>query len=162
MAISKLANVATRGAVKSIATSTDVSQDNIIFGLILLAFVIYITVKGELPTYLGFFTPQAGLGPKPQTVTATSAGTSSTPTSAVTTTPSSVTQNPNSSTTVNLPGVQFNPSAYLPSWTPSWIQQALTGWNIFSGSVTSPSGSVGGGTLSPGTIYNPGTEGMPF
>ena len=34
-----------------------IPQDNIIFGMVLLAFVIYITVKNELQTYMGFFSP---------------------------------------------------------------------------------------------------------
>ena len=42
-------------AAASISRATGISQDNIIFGIILLAFVVYITVEGELPAYLGFF-----------------------------------------------------------------------------------------------------------
>lgn len=35
------------------------SQNNWIFGLLLLGFVIYITSRGELPQYLAVFTPKA-------------------------------------------------------------------------------------------------------
>ncbi len=66
-------------ATRAIASTTGVSQDNIIFGLVLLAFVVYITVKGELPTYLGFFTPQHNLGPPTDNVAgATGSGSGST------------------------------------------------------------------------------------
>lgn len=41
------------------ASSLGISQDNIIFGMVILAFIIYISMKGELKTYLGFFTPAA-------------------------------------------------------------------------------------------------------
>ncbi len=34
-------------------------QSNIIAGVLLLAFFVYITTKGELETYLGFFIPSA-------------------------------------------------------------------------------------------------------
>jgi hypothetical protein len=55
----------TRAAV----TTTGISQDNIIFGMLLLAFVIFITIKGELPTYMGFFTPSKSQGPAAVPVT---------------------------------------------------------------------------------------------
>ena len=57
-------------AAASISRATGISQDNIIFGIILLAFVVYITVEGELPAYLGFFIPQRNLGPPVDTVSA--------------------------------------------------------------------------------------------
>jgi hypothetical protein len=50
-------------SIKTAGTSTGISQDNIIFGMVLLAFVIFITLKGELRTYMGFFTPSGSLGP---------------------------------------------------------------------------------------------------
>jgi hypothetical protein len=34
-----------------------VSQSTVIFASILIAFIVYITVKGELPAYLALFTP---------------------------------------------------------------------------------------------------------
>jgi len=34
-----------------------VSQSNLIVGAIFFAFIVYITMKGELPTYMGFFVP---------------------------------------------------------------------------------------------------------
>jgi hypothetical protein len=34
-----------------------ISQDVIIFGFLALAFIMYITLMGELQTYLGFFIP---------------------------------------------------------------------------------------------------------
>jgi hypothetical protein len=58
-----LGNIATRGAVTSVASSTGISQDNIIFGMLLLLFVVFITLKGELRTYMAFFTPSGFLGP---------------------------------------------------------------------------------------------------
>jgi hypothetical protein len=48
---------------KAALNSTGISQDNIIFGMVLLAFVIFITLKGELRIYMGFFTPGASQGP---------------------------------------------------------------------------------------------------
>jgi len=48
------------------------SQSNIVFLGMFIAFIVYVTMKGEFPTYLGIF----GLGPvpsgcKPQTSTST-------------------------------------------------------------------------------------------
>jgi hypothetical protein len=37
-----------------------VNQSNIIFGALLLAFIVYITMRGELPIYMGFFVPSNG------------------------------------------------------------------------------------------------------
>jgi hypothetical protein len=64
-----LANAASRGAASSISTSTGISQDNIIFGMLLLLFIVFITLKGELRTYMGFFTPSGALGPAAVPVT---------------------------------------------------------------------------------------------
>ena len=51
----------------------NISQSNLIIGSILIGYVVYITVKGELPAYLGII----GLGsnPTPAQPTATEQGT---------------------------------------------------------------------------------------
>lgn len=60
-------------APSRIAASTGIAQDNIIFALVLFAFVVWITTKGELGKYLSFFTPVAGKqGPVSPDVTASS------------------------------------------------------------------------------------------
>lgn len=48
-----------------------VGFDNFLFGAIVVAFIIYVTAKGELPTYLSLFLytpPGASTGPARQTV----------------------------------------------------------------------------------------------
>jgi hypothetical protein len=59
--------------------STGISQDNIIFGMVLLAFVIFITIKGELRTYMAFFTPGANQGPSAVPVSTTAQTSTTTP-----------------------------------------------------------------------------------
>lgn len=51
--------------MKTPILSGGIPQDNIIFAFIFLAFVIFITVKGELRTYMGFFVPGNATGPPP-------------------------------------------------------------------------------------------------
>jgi hypothetical protein len=60
-------------------TSVGISQDNIIFGMVLLAFVIFITIKGELSTYMSFFTPGANLGPAAVPVSTSATASTTTP-----------------------------------------------------------------------------------
>jgi len=80
------------------AASVGISQDVIIFGFLALAFVIYITVMGELPTYLGFFIPPPTAG----------AGASATSGAPPTVTPSGI---------PGVPGLSTDPFAGLPtSW----------------------------------------------
>jgi hypothetical protein len=68
------------GAARGASAVTGIAQDNIIFAMILFAFVVWITTKGELATYAAFFKPGAGaLGPTPDTVTASSTSGTSTP-----------------------------------------------------------------------------------
>jgi hypothetical protein len=70
------ASGAIQGAIKG-TTGVAIAQDNIIFGLVLLAFVIWIVQKGELPTYLSFFKGQGGgFQPVPVTGTPATTGTS--------------------------------------------------------------------------------------
>jgi hypothetical protein len=38
------------------------SQSSFIFGMLFLAFLVYITAKGELPTYIALLTGRKGLG----------------------------------------------------------------------------------------------------
>lgn len=93
------------------AAATGISQDNIIFAMILFAFVVWITTKGELQKYLSFFTPVAGKqGPAVDPVSASS-----------TTGQTSTAANPNVGTVVGagaipgFPGVNLtNPFAGLP------------------------------------------------
>lgn len=111
-------------ATKAVGTATGVSQDNIIFGLVLLAFVVYITVKGELPIYLGFFTPQSQLGPATDTVAATSASGTTAPAGSV----QSVVQ--------SIPGANLIPglsgsggtNSILPSWMTTSIPSMIGNW----------------------------------
>lgn len=99
------------GAARGASAVTGIAQDNIIFAMVLFAFVVWITTKGELPTYAAFFKPGSGaLGPTPVTVAASS-------TTGQTSTPA----NPNVGTTVGagiipgFPGVNLNnPFAGLP------------------------------------------------
>jgi hypothetical protein len=63
---------AVAAAPRRIAATTGIAQDNIIFAGIMFAFVVWITTKGELPTYLKFFTPGANPGPPVAKVSATS------------------------------------------------------------------------------------------
>lgn len=47
-----------KGTLKAparIAAGTGIAQDNIIFAMLLFAFVVWITTKKELPIYLSFF-----------------------------------------------------------------------------------------------------------
>ncbi len=62
----------TLSAPGKIASGTGIAQDNIIFAMVLFAFVVWITTKGELPVYLSFFKPGASQGPPTNPVTASS------------------------------------------------------------------------------------------
>jgi hypothetical protein len=64
---------------KQALQSAGISQDNIIFGMVLLAFVIFITIKGELSQYMAFFTPGANLGPAAVPVSTTAQTSATTP-----------------------------------------------------------------------------------
>jgi len=44
----------------------DTSQSNVIFAYLLIAFIVFITVKGELPTYLGFLLGGSSVSPTGQ------------------------------------------------------------------------------------------------
>lgn len=72
-------------APSRVANATGLSQDNIIFAMVLFAFVVWITTKGELPTYLSYFKPVAGTqGPAATHVQASSTtGASATPNAGV-------------------------------------------------------------------------------
>lgn len=54
-----MALAALRGAARGVSQATNnfIAQDDIIFAMVLFAFIIWITTKGELQTYLGFFKP---------------------------------------------------------------------------------------------------------
>lgn len=52
-----MALAALRGAAKSVSQATGIAQDNVIFAMLLFAFVVWITTKGELGKYLAFFKP---------------------------------------------------------------------------------------------------------
>jgi hypothetical protein len=58
-----------------------IGQDDIIFAMVAFAFVVWITTKGELPTYLAFFKPGATEGPTPVPVAASSTTGAATPAS---------------------------------------------------------------------------------
>ena len=48
------------------ATDVGIAQDNIIFAMLLFGFVVWITTKGELATYLALFKPgSAGIPTNP-------------------------------------------------------------------------------------------------
>lgn len=60
-------------APSRVASATGLSQDNIIFAMVLFAFLVWITTKGELPTYLSYFKPVTGKqGPAATNVQASS------------------------------------------------------------------------------------------
>lgn len=59
-------------APSKVAAATGIAQDNVIFAMVLFAFVVWVTTKGELGLYLSFFTPGSGAGPPVDTVTASS------------------------------------------------------------------------------------------
>lgn len=46
-----------------VAGGTGIAQDNIIFAMLLFAFIVWITTKGELPLYLSFFKKGSAQGP---------------------------------------------------------------------------------------------------
>jgi hypothetical protein len=63
------------------ATDVGIAQDNIIFAMLLFGFVVWITTKGELATYLAFFKPgSAGIPTNPVTASSTSGATGTTAT----------------------------------------------------------------------------------
>lgn len=72
-------------APSRVAAATGIAQDNIIFAMVLFAFIVWITTKGELGKYLSFFTPVSGKqGPVGDPVTASSTtGAASIPSSSV-------------------------------------------------------------------------------
>lgn len=49
------------------------NQTTVIFGTIIIAFFVYITVKGELPTYIGFLKGTTASGSTPAGVTSLAA-----------------------------------------------------------------------------------------
>lgn len=60
-------------APSRVASATGLSQDNIIFAMVLFAFVVWIVSKGELPLYLSYFKPVTGKqGPAATNVQASS------------------------------------------------------------------------------------------
>src|ERR1700729_993077 len=59
-------------ASRSAINNPGISQDNIIFAVVIFAFIVWITTKGELKTYLSFFTPGATQAPPTIPVTASS------------------------------------------------------------------------------------------
>lgn len=73
-----MAIAALKSAARSVAQSTGIAQDNIIFAMVVFAFVVWITTKGELKTYLQFFTPGSNPASNAlgidETVTASSTG----------------------------------------------------------------------------------------
>jgi hypothetical protein len=111
-----MAVAALRGAARGVSQATGIAQDNIIFAMVLFAFVVWVTTKGELSTYLGFFKPGANATSNPlgidTTVTATSSAGAAIP---------GATQSPSSGGTIvpsGIPGVPglntSNPLAGIP------------------------------------------------
>jgi hypothetical protein len=80
-----------RGSISAVG----IGQDDIIFAMVLFAFVVWITTRGELQKYLSFFTPGATQGPTTNPITATPASGSSTATSPATSAANAVFGNPN-------------------------------------------------------------------
>lgn len=94
-------------ASRSAINNPGIAQDNVIFAVLLFGFVVWITTKGELPTYLAFFKPgNAGIP-------------------AVTVNPSSTTAASGSAPAVvnsgipGVPGISSNPLQGLPI--PTWL-----------------------------------------
>jgi hypothetical protein len=96
-------------APRQLSTATGISQDNIIFAMVLLSFFIWITSKGELPTYLAFFKP-GNVGPPTDPITATPS-TGAAATNAATGTPN--VSNPGTSGAQNPVGALTNNPATL-------------------------------------------------
>lgn len=110
-------------APSKLAAASGISQDNIIFALVAFAFVVWITTKGELPTYLGFFKPSGSLGPVSTAISASSTTGAASP-----------------SGIPGVPGIAGNPLSGLPSE----IVGPLGG----GGSITAVP-QMGGGLLGP-------------
>jgi hypothetical protein len=72
-----MAIAALRGAARGVSQATGIAQDNIIFAMVLFAFVVWVTSKGELSIYLGFFKPGANPTSNPLGIDTTVAPTSS-------------------------------------------------------------------------------------
>jgi hypothetical protein len=103
-ALGHVANAASRlSSASRQVVSGGIAQDNIIFAMLLFAFVVWITTKGELKTYLAFFAPGTGAGPPVQAATASS-------TTSANVVPS--TTNPVTGSQIQ-PGVSSNPFAGL-------------------------------------------------
>lgn len=128
--MSRIASAAL-AAPQRIAASTGVAQDNIIFAVVLFAFVIWITSKGELPTYIAFFKPGATQGPVTSPITATPSGGGTvpgTPVGTVLGVPGVTTLSPGATGIVtNVPGQ--NPNSEIlnpgPALTPSGVVSSI-------------------------------------
>jgi hypothetical protein len=120
--VTGIANLATHGAASSVASATGISQDNIIFGMLLIMFIVFITLKGELRTYMSFFTPSTVQGPAPVAVAVGSAASTVSPTGSAQIPTTSVLGNNPISTVVN--AVQ---SAGNTAGQATGIQQAFQG-----------------------------------
>lgn len=59
-------------ASRRVINNPGIAQDNVIFAMLLFAFVVWITTKGELGTYLAFFKPGTGTGPITDPIVASS------------------------------------------------------------------------------------------
>lgn len=113
-------------APSKVAAATGIAQDNVIFAMVLFAFVVWVTTKGELGLYLSFFTPGSGAGPPVDTVTA-----SSTTGSATAIPSSSVLSGPLGSVVNSVQGAGDalgKATGIQQTFQGSGIGQAVTGW----------------------------------
>jgi hypothetical protein len=129
-------------ATNQIAASTGIAQDNVIFAMIAFAFIVWITSKGELPTYLAFFKPGSNGVGNPLGIDTT-------------VTPSSTTGGGATGAAVpsaipGVPALTSNPLQGLP-YVPTWL--GGTGQGITSGLPDHIGGVVGalinGGNATP-------------
>jgi hypothetical protein len=126
-------------ATKQISSATGIAQDNVIFAMRLFAFIVWITTKGELGTYLAFFKPGAATGAPTDPITATSTTGSSS------TTPFTVPPSAGGTTTT----VVGSPASALPSWLQPYVPSFLKTPGLTVTTGAQPSVQVGP------TIYSP-------
>lgn len=124
-------------APSRVANATGLSQDNIIFAMVFFAFIVWITSKGELPTYLSYFKPVAGKqGPAATNVQASSTTGASTPSAAVNSAVGAI----NNAITSNPVGGAISAALGKPltlSTTPGGIASTVWGW-ITGGTEAAP------------------------
>jgi hypothetical protein len=115
-------------ASRQVINNPGIAQDNVIFAMILFAFIVWITTKGELPKYISFFKPGAATGPATDPVTASSTTGATTPSSVVNNTVTGI-NNAVNGTAIGSAITALTGTAPLTlSATPGGIFQRFTSW----------------------------------